>query len=283
MGGKTLKMWKSVKNVKRFCPLVVALQFFSEDQRGRRRVVGVLAVCSIRAWFRVLGAVPVAGGVSVPSVPWSPGTTPEERGAAHGPLHTALTFPFTVRPWVRMNVPWETYSVWLIGPSSFALCLDYLSFPLFICRFHCFCVIAALCFFLSFSQALGKPKPLLGDWQGNGEKNRLNWQMPQTRPQKNPRRKRSTGRKTSPRKNTEQKRATGEMRRDKQKTRAAKSARNTHTHTQKKKKQQQQKRAKGCECVLLTWSLSLKHERKKRVRGREKTQSAIDDDDDDET
>ena len=60
--------------------------------------LGVLAVCSIRTWFCVLGAVPVAGGALVSSVPRSPGTTPRERGAAHGPLHPALTFPFIVRP-----------------------------------------------------------------------------------------------------------------------------------------------------------------------------------------
>ena len=60
--------------------------------------LGVLAVCSIHVWFCVLGAVPVAGGASVPSVPRSLGTTPQERGAAHGPLHPALTFPFIVRP-----------------------------------------------------------------------------------------------------------------------------------------------------------------------------------------
>ena len=63
-----------------------------------------------------------------------------------------------------MNVLWETYSVWLNGPSSFALCMDLVSFPLFFCQLHCFCDVAALLFSscLSFSQALGNPNPLWG-------------------------------------------------------------------------------------------------------------------------
>ena len=123
--------------------------------------LGVLAVCSIRTRFCVLGAVPVAGGASVPSVPRSPGTTPRERGAAHGPLHPAFYFHSLFV--VRMHVPWETYSVWLIGPSSFALCLDYLSSPPFSLSVSFFLRRRrSLFFFFSLSlRRWGNPNPFL--------------------------------------------------------------------------------------------------------------------------
>ena len=55
---------------------------------------GVLALCQVGCpLFAPPGAVPVVGGYSYPSVLRSPGVTPQECRAAHGPLHPAVTNP----------------------------------------------------------------------------------------------------------------------------------------------------------------------------------------------
>ena len=54
---------------------------------GNRHVSGM---CPL---FAPPGAVPVVGGYLYPSVLRSPGVTPQECRAAHGPLHPAVTSP----------------------------------------------------------------------------------------------------------------------------------------------------------------------------------------------
>ena len=55
---------------------------------------GVFALCQVGcSLFAPPGAVPVVGGYLYPSVLRSPGVTPQECRAAHGPLHPAVTSP----------------------------------------------------------------------------------------------------------------------------------------------------------------------------------------------
>ena len=127
-----------------------------------------------------LGGVPLMGGpfwslgIKVPR-----GDSSGEGRAAHGPLHPAvyrsletlmaLLFILLLWSWFchllivsRFFCLWGWSLVWFLSPSSPDPCLVSVCVPFFLCLV-CF-VAAVFSLVLSFSQALGKPKPPSGVW-----------------------------------------------------------------------------------------------------------------------
>ena len=140
------------------------------DQRGRRRV-GTCSwgpCCVFDPYLVLRFGGGSRGGGSFGSLgatdPWN--DSPKARGGPWAPpprfdvsIHCSSLSPYACAMGdVFCLVDWPFKFCPLFENTCFS--------PLFLCRLHCFCVVAALCFFifLSFSQALGKPKPLLGVW-----------------------------------------------------------------------------------------------------------------------
>ena len=141
---------------------------------------GVIDLCRVSCpLFAPPGAVPVVGGYLYPSVLRSPGVTPQECRAAHGPLHPAVTSAPRLCwfcSWFFVRVIWNCCWAFVWGFSSLGLecCLVCrpsgpdpivrfgVGSPLFL--FFCCWDVRRRRFslFLSLSQVLGKPKPRLG-------------------------------------------------------------------------------------------------------------------------
>ena len=142
---------------------------------------GVFALCQVGCpLFAPPGAVPVVGGYLYPSVLRSPGVTPQECRAAHGPLHPAVTNPprlcwFCIRFLLSFSGMDVGYSVWCFFVSGVGLLSGFFAFQdlTLVCPDVCGPLSLSLCsvyssatfFSLSFSlSGAGETQTPLGVW-----------------------------------------------------------------------------------------------------------------------